>query len=32
MVKTEDIKALFNQYLKELFLSTMKHWYADLAV
>ena len=32
MVKTEDIKALLNQYLKELFLSTMKQCYADLAV
>jgi len=32
MVKTEDTKVLLNQYLKELFLSTMKQWYADLAV
>jgi len=32
MVKTKDIKALPNQYLKDLFLSTMKQCYADLAV
>jgi len=32
MVKTEDIKALLNQYLKQLFLSTMRQCYADLAV
>jgi DNA replication protein DnaC len=31
MVKTEDIKALLNQYLKELFLSTIRHCYADVA-
>ena len=32
MVKTKDIKALLNKYLKELFLSTMRQCYADLAV
>ena len=31
MVKTKDIKALLNKYLKELFLSTMRQCYADLA-
>jgi len=32
MSKTQDIKALLNKYLKELFLSTMRQCYADLAV
>ncbi len=32
MVKTEDIKVLLNQYLKVLFLSTMRQCYADLAL
>lgn len=32
MVKTKDIKALLNKYLKELFLSTIRQCYADLAV
>jgi len=32
MVNTKDIKALLNQYLRELFLSTMRQCYADLAV
>ncbi len=32
MVKTKDVKALLNKYLKELFLSTMRQCYADLAV
>jgi DNA replication protein DnaC len=32
MVKTKDIKALLNQYLRELFLSTMRQCYADLAM
>jgi DNA replication protein DnaC len=32
MVKTEDIKVALNQYLKQLFLSTMRQCYADLAV
>lgn len=32
MVKTKDIKALLNQYLRVLFLSTMRQCYADLAL
>lgn len=32
MSKVQDIKAMLNQYLKELFLSTMRACYADLAV
>jgi len=32
MVKTKDIKVLLNEYLRELFLSTMRQCYADLAV
>jgi len=32
MVKTKDTKALLNQCLRELFLSTMRQCYADLAV
>jgi len=31
MVKTKDTKALLNKYLKELFLSTMRQCYADMA-
>ncbi len=32
MSKAPDIKALLNQYLKELFLSVMRRCYADLAI
>jgi DNA replication protein DnaC len=32
MGKTKDTKALLNSYLKELFLSTMRKCYADLAI
>ena len=32
MSKAQDIKALLNQYLKELFLTTMRQCYADLAI
>lgn len=32
MVKTKDVKALLNGYLKELFLSTMRQRYADVAL
>jgi DNA replication protein DnaC len=32
MVKTPDIKALLNKYLKQLFLSTIRQCYADVAL
>lgn len=31
MVKTEDIRALLDRYLRELFLGTIRHSYADVA-